>query len=142
MLPYQVIKVCVCLCHTVSTAASEIGFLPAFGPCYVNLYGSPREFTGLPDPFEELNLGKVRLPFELNAKGSIYIQTMFTRDFCILICFRGKGLPTEGGSLLNCLLSWMERLRRMWMTSPVMTSWWHRYKLYCNLVKPLFLILI
>lgn len=45
---------------TVSTAASEIGFLPAFGPCYVNLYGSPREFTGLPDPYEELNLGKVR----------------------------------------------------------------------------------
>uniref|UniRef100_A0A3Q3DZR5 Myoferlin like n=1 Tax=Labrus bergylta TaxID=56723 RepID=A0A3Q3DZR5_9LABR len=42
----------------VSTAASEIGFLPAFGPCYVNLYGSPREFTGLPDPYEELNFGK------------------------------------------------------------------------------------
>uniref|UniRef100_A0A673CT31 Myoferlin-like n=1 Tax=Sphaeramia orbicularis TaxID=375764 RepID=A0A673CT31_9TELE len=44
----------VCLC----VAASETGFLPAFGPCYVNLYGSPREFTGLPDPYEELNLGK------------------------------------------------------------------------------------
>uniref|UniRef100_A0A3P8SXK6 Myoferlin n=1 Tax=Amphiprion percula TaxID=161767 RepID=A0A3P8SXK6_AMPPE len=42
----------------VSTAASEVGFLPAFGPCYVNLYGSPREFTGLPDPYDELNLGK------------------------------------------------------------------------------------
>uniref|UniRef100_A0A3Q1AL54 Myoferlin like n=1 Tax=Amphiprion ocellaris TaxID=80972 RepID=A0A3Q1AL54_AMPOC len=41
-----------------STAASEVGFLPAFGPCYVNLYGSPREFTGLPDPYDELNLGK------------------------------------------------------------------------------------
>ncbi|KAK5854059.1 hypothetical protein PBY51_015161 [Eleginops maclovinus] len=41
-----------------STAASEIGFLPAFGPCYVNLYGSPREFTGLPDPYDELNFGK------------------------------------------------------------------------------------
>ncbi|KAM6923228.1 myoferlin [Lycodopsis pacificus] len=41
-----------------STAASEVGFLPAFGPCYVNLYGSPREFTGLCDPYEELNFGK------------------------------------------------------------------------------------
>lgn len=48
-------------CSTVSEmspAASEVGFLPAFGPCYVNLYGSPREFTGLPDPYDELNFGK------------------------------------------------------------------------------------
>nr|XP_046257071.1 myoferlin [Scatophagus argus] len=42
----------------VGTAASEVGFLPAFGPCYVNLYGSPREFTGLPDPYDDLNFGK------------------------------------------------------------------------------------
>ncbi|XP_028939006.1 dysferlin isoform X4 [Ornithorhynchus anatinus] len=35
-----------------------LGFLPTFGPCYVNLYGSPREFTGFPDPYEELNTGK------------------------------------------------------------------------------------
>ncbi|XP_066428949.1 dysferlin isoform X5 [Eleutherodactylus coqui] len=35
-----------------------LGFLPTFGPCYVNLYGSPREFTGFPDPYEELNMGK------------------------------------------------------------------------------------
>uniref|UniRef100_A0A672H365 Myoferlin like n=1 Tax=Salarias fasciatus TaxID=181472 RepID=A0A672H365_SALFA len=42
----------------VSAAASEVGFLPVFGPCYVNLYGSPREYTGLPDPYEDLNFGK------------------------------------------------------------------------------------
>ncbi|KAM4807607.1 LOW QUALITY PROTEIN: dysferlin [Rhinophrynus dorsalis] len=42
----------------VSNFDDTLGFLPTFGPCYVNLYGSPREFTGFPDPYEELNLGK------------------------------------------------------------------------------------
>uniref|UniRef100_A0A8C7GS74 Myoferlin n=1 Tax=Oncorhynchus kisutch TaxID=8019 RepID=A0A8C7GS74_ONCKI len=47
-----------CLFISVSSGEAEVGFLPAFGPCYLNLYGSPREFTGLPDPYEELNFGK------------------------------------------------------------------------------------
>uniref|UniRef100_A0A8C7RBA5 C2 domain-containing protein n=1 Tax=Oncorhynchus mykiss TaxID=8022 RepID=A0A8C7RBA5_ONCMY len=47
-----------CLFISVSSGEAEVGFLPAFGPCYLNLYGSPREFTGLPDPYEELNSGK------------------------------------------------------------------------------------
>ncbi|KAA0200949.1 Dysferlin limb girdle muscular dystrophy 2B (autosomal recessive) [Fasciolopsis buskii] len=34
------------------------GFLPTFGPCFVNLYGSTREYSDLPDRFEALNLGK------------------------------------------------------------------------------------
>ncbi|KAJ8392183.1 hypothetical protein AAFF_G00077510 [Aldrovandia affinis] len=36
----------------------SLGFLPTFGPCYVNIYGSPREFTAFSDPYEGLNLGK------------------------------------------------------------------------------------
>ncbi|XP_061769069.1 dysferlin isoform X1 [Nerophis ophidion] len=35
-----------------------LGFLPTFGPCFVNLYGSPREFSTFNDPHEALNLGK------------------------------------------------------------------------------------
>ena len=30
-----------------------------FGPCFVNLYGSPREFTHFPDKYGYLNMGMV-----------------------------------------------------------------------------------
>lgn len=30
-----------------------------FGPCWLNFYGSPREFSELPDEYDDLNLGKV-----------------------------------------------------------------------------------
>lgn len=36
----------------------EGGFLPTFGPCWMNFYGSPREFSELPDEYDDLNLGK------------------------------------------------------------------------------------
>uniref|UniRef100_A0AAZ3SRM9 C2 domain-containing protein n=1 Tax=Oncorhynchus tshawytscha TaxID=74940 RepID=A0AAZ3SRM9_ONCTS len=42
----------------ISTVDDSLGFLPTFGPCYVNLYGSLREFTAFNDPHEALNLGK------------------------------------------------------------------------------------
>ena len=38
---------------------SLLGFLPTFGPCFVNFYGSTREYTDLPDEYDDLNLGKV-----------------------------------------------------------------------------------
>ncbi|XP_072543802.1 dysferlin isoform X4 [Salminus brasiliensis] len=41
-----------------STIDDSLGFLPTFGPCYVNMYGSLREFTAFSDPHEALNLGK------------------------------------------------------------------------------------
>uniref|UniRef100_A0A8B9K0I1 Dysferlin, limb girdle muscular dystrophy 2B (autosomal recessive) n=1 Tax=Astyanax mexicanus TaxID=7994 RepID=A0A8B9K0I1_ASTMX len=53
----------------------SLGFLPTFGPCFVNLYGSLREFTAFSDPHEALNLGKGegvayrgRVLLELNTK--------------------------------------------------------------------------
>lgn len=36
---------------------SDEGFLPTFGPCFVNFYGSTREFTNLPDEHDDLNMG-------------------------------------------------------------------------------------
>ena len=33
-----------------------------FGPCWMNFYGSPREFSELPDEYDDLNLGKVSSP--------------------------------------------------------------------------------
>ena len=38
---------------------SLLEFNPTFGPCFVNVYGSPREFSALPDKYEYMNEGKV-----------------------------------------------------------------------------------
>uniref|UniRef100_A0A4W4HL56 C2 domain-containing protein n=1 Tax=Electrophorus electricus TaxID=8005 RepID=A0A4W4HL56_ELEEL len=48
------------VCDIVSAPPFDdsLGFLPTFGPCYVNMYGSPREFNTFSDPHEALNLGK------------------------------------------------------------------------------------
>ncbi|XP_063963838.1 myoferlin-like isoform X13 [Lytechinus pictus] len=40
------------------SSPGEEGFLPTFGPTFVNFYGSTREFSDLPDQFEDLNMGK------------------------------------------------------------------------------------
>ncbi|EDO36863.1 predicted protein, partial [Nematostella vectensis] len=35
----------------------NISFLPMFGPCFINVYGSTREYSDLPDEYDDLNLG-------------------------------------------------------------------------------------
>jgi hypothetical protein len=38
---------------------SVVGFLPTFGPCFVNFYGAPREFSAIPTEHDALNEGLV-----------------------------------------------------------------------------------
>jgi len=60
LLKLEVTAVCLILALLYQQVDDNIGFLPTFGPCFVNMYGSPREFSAFSDPHEALNLGKVR----------------------------------------------------------------------------------
>ena len=44
-----------------------IGFLPCFGPSYVNIYGPPNQkFSVFPDKYDDMNSGKVLLYLNSN----------------------------------------------------------------------------
>uniref|UniRef100_A0A673LDV8 Myoferlin n=1 Tax=Sinocyclocheilus rhinocerous TaxID=307959 RepID=A0A673LDV8_9TELE len=77
------------------TGNSEMGFLPTFGPCYINLYGSPREFSALSDPYEDLNLGKgegaayrgrilVELSTKLDGKADKSVEEIPSDDILVV----------------------------------------------------------
>uniref|UniRef100_A0A674AYD1 Myoferlin n=1 Tax=Salmo trutta TaxID=8032 RepID=A0A674AYD1_SALTR len=105
---------------TGKTGESEVGFLPAFGPCYINLYGSPREFTGLPDPYEDLNYGKgegvayrgrilVELSTKLEGKADKTVEEIPSDDilvaqkyqrrrkYCLCVVFHSASMLQEPG---------------------------------------------
>ncbi|XP_028332942.1 myoferlin-like isoform X1 [Gouania willdenowi] len=80
--------------YEATSGESEVGFLPVFGPCYVNLYGSPREFSGLPDPYEDLNHGKgegvayrgrvlVELSTKLEGKADKAVDSIHSDDILV-----------------------------------------------------------
>ncbi|XP_055032052.2 myoferlin isoform X1 [Misgurnus anguillicaudatus] len=105
---------------TGETGESEIGFLPMFGPCYINLYGSPREMPSLSDPYEDLNLGKgegaayrgrvlVELSTTLDGKAEKPVEEISSDDilvvqkyqrrrkFCLCAVFHSATLIQEPG---------------------------------------------
>ncbi|KAM7371001.1 hypothetical protein PAMP_010507 [Pampus punctatissimus] len=78
-----------------NTGGSEVGFLPVFGPSYINLYGSPREFSGLPDPYEDLNYGKgegvayrgrilVEMSTKLEGKADKTVDSIHSDDILVV----------------------------------------------------------
>uniref|UniRef100_A0A3P8PUD8 C2 domain-containing protein n=1 Tax=Astatotilapia calliptera TaxID=8154 RepID=A0A3P8PUD8_ASTCA len=103
-----------------NSGESEVGFLPAFGPCYINLYGSPREFTGFPDPYEDLNFGKgegvayrgrilVELSTKLEGKADKAVDKIHSDDvlvvqkyqrrrkYCLCAVFHSASMIQEPG---------------------------------------------
>ncbi|XP_043911571.1 myoferlin-like [Protopterus annectens] len=110
--------------HKAATGESGLGFLPAFGPCYLTLYGSPREFTGFPDPYDDLNYGKgegvayrgrilVELVTKLDVSNEKKIEDIPNDDilvtekyqrrrkFSLSVVFHSATMLTEGGEAIQ-----------------------------------------
>ncbi|XP_077162073.1 fer-1-like protein 5 isoform X2 [Paroedura picta] len=65
------------------TDGNVSGFLPCFGPSFLPVYGSPREYMNVQDPFEELNNGiqegaayRGRILVELNTSMEVITNPM------------------------------------------------------------------
>uniref|UniRef100_A0A8B9KLI0 Myoferlin n=1 Tax=Astyanax mexicanus TaxID=7994 RepID=A0A8B9KLI0_ASTMX len=114
----EVEEIYVSLFLTAETGEPDVGFLPAFGPSYINLYGSPREFTGLPDPYEDLNFGKgegaayrgrvlIELSTKLDGKADtdveaisnddILVKYQRRRKYCLCAVFHSATMILEPG---------------------------------------------
>ena len=58
-----------------------------YGPCWLNFYGSPREFSELPDEYDDLNLGKVSFSaYSILGEGRI---SKVTRELLTQSIFSG-----------------------------------------------------
>ncbi|XP_069773690.1 myoferlin-like isoform X3 [Narcine bancroftii] len=53
------------------------GYLPAFGPCFLNLYGSPREGLDGADKDDEFNLGKIE---GVSYRGRILVELIIRME--------------------------------------------------------------
>ncbi|XP_078285160.1 myoferlin-like [Rhinoraja longicauda] len=73
--PLGTTKLNISLISAMGLEDEDTGFLPHFGPCFLNLYGSPREGLDGADKDDELNLGKVEGVY---YRGRILIELITT----------------------------------------------------------------
>lgn len=68
--------------------------MPTFGPCFLNMYGSPREYSELPTRLDELNLGRVSMTYFKKMRYLSYISN----KICL---FQGEGVAYRGRVLFE-----------------------------------------
>jgi len=69
------------------TSVSDLrpdGFLPTFGPCFLTLYGSPREYTEIANCLEELDSGRGE-GVAYRGRVLLELQTTLNEEDCELV---------------------------------------------------------